>query len=330
MVKCLIIFALGFRRAVDLLFLILAVVIFILFRLHEEPQIGLLFAVDFLPDFVCEVDVLVGVRASDLARFEVGLVNTFLAVLEIEAHVIVLEFRVVLLDDFLAVLDLSKSAQSAGIEEFKLGVVEQVNARKGLHRKVQNANSKQLPVYSMKHVVSTLEFGVDIFIFVFAIFALVWLIHIFGRNYPVGADFLLIFIHFSLLFRSIFRYLGITRIKERDLAEEALIAIPIFFVLFFVDAHLVKVVQVKRLLRKHGPPYFDRIFIFCLYVFTRFFVPERLIRYLLFKILLELFFSPNRILIVFDSLFLFARLFICLFIHQFLGHIDYSDVARIL
>ena len=289
------------------MFLLIISIILILFGLYEEPKIGLLLAIDFLPNFVCEVNIFISVWARDLARFKVGFINTFLTILEIQAHVVIFELCVMLLDDFLAVLDLSKSAQSTRIEKLKLWIVEKVNARKCLHCKVENTNRKQFAVYSMKHMVPTFKLRIKLFVFIFAIFAFIRFILILGRDYPIGAHFLLIFIYFFLLIRSCtFRYLGISRIKKWHLAKKPFVAVPILLDLFFVDTHLVKIVQTKRLLREHRPPNFYSIFVFRFDVFTSFFIPNWLKRYLLIKILFELLLIPNGVLIIFDLFLVFT------------------------
>lgn len=122
---------------------------------------------------------------SDLAWFVVGFVNTLLAVLKIEAHVIILEFCIVFLDYFLAIFNLSERTQSARVKKFVLGIIVKVDTREGFSCEVENAHSKKFTVYSMEHVVSTLELGIYLLINVLAILAFVRFILILLCNSPI-------------------------------------------------------------------------------------------------------------------------------------------------
>ena len=81
--------------------------------------------VNLLLDFFSEVDEVVGVWARDLGWFVRGLVDTLLAILIVEAHVIPFESRraQLCLTDFLDVLNFAEGAQSAWVQELKLGIV---------------------------------------------------------------------------------------------------------------------------------------------------------------------------------------------------------------
>ena len=72
--------------------LLIVLYIIIFFGLYGEPKIGFLFTIDFLPDFVRKVNIFISVGTRDLAWFKVGFVYTFLAILEIKAHVVILKF----------------------------------------------------------------------------------------------------------------------------------------------------------------------------------------------------------------------------------------------
>lgn len=179
-----------------------------------------------------------GDGAADLVGLEVCLVDTLLAVLEIEPEVVHVEFRVVILLDFLDVFNLSQGAQIARAEEFVFRVVEQIDATERVRRDVYHADGEELAVDPVLHMVAAAILGPDTFVLSLA---------------KIVMDNVAVYFLCGE---------GLVFVKERDLAQESFILLFIQILRVLMDSLLILDIDFERFLCKHGARDLNCIFVF--------------------------------------------------------------------
>ena len=182
-------------------------------------------------DLLGQVNVIEGVRASDHRGAEVGLVDTLLAVLVVESHVVILEglgsksSQTHLLDIF----DLSDGAEGAWVQELVLWVVVKVDTRYAVCGQVNDPDYGHLAIYPVDHVVRPKGLWEDPLIL------------------PISLVVQMVLIEVGQL-----AFLREARVVQGRLAEESLVALGILLI-FIMDALFVLLENLEAFLVVHRP-----------------------------------------------------------------------------